>query len=221
MTYMLLDTRTMILAQRNGLTVRLATTAEDSRAAQRLRFKVFYEELSAQPDAKAAATRMDVDRFDSFCDHLLVIEEAHSMPDATLKHLKRLHEMRNGRRPLLGILLIAQTELKDRLAQGLRDGHLREVAQRCEVVQLLPLDNDLAAYLKCRAAAAGVDLATLVNQSGIDALRKRLTLRSRDGRGSAVSMCYPLAVNNMLTKALNKAAEAGAPIVDEAVLALV
>ncbi len=75
MSYMLLDTRTMILAQRNGLTVRLALTPEDMRAAQRLRYRVFYEELSAKADAEARATRLDVDRFDSFCDHLLVVED--------------------------------------------------------------------------------------------------------------------------------------------------
>ena len=70
---MLLDTRSMILAQRNGLTVRLALTSEDIRAAQRLRYRVFYEELAAQPDAAAKASRLDMDRFDSFCDHLLVL----------------------------------------------------------------------------------------------------------------------------------------------------
>ncbi len=75
MSYMLLDTRTMILAQRNGLTVRLALTPEDIREAQRLRYRVFYEELSAQPDAVAKASRLDVDRFDSFCDHLLVLQD--------------------------------------------------------------------------------------------------------------------------------------------------
>jgi L-ornithine Nalpha-acyltransferase len=75
MSYMLLDTRTMILAQRNGLTVRLALTPEDVRAAQRLRYLVFYEELSAiaNPDAKVA--RLDRDHFDDFCDHLLVVED--------------------------------------------------------------------------------------------------------------------------------------------------
>jgi L-ornithine Nalpha-acyltransferase len=79
MSYMLLDTRTMILAQRNGLTVRLALTPDDIRNAQHLRYRVFYEELSAQPDATARATRLDVDRFDSFCDHLLVIKD--NVPD--------------------------------------------------------------------------------------------------------------------------------------------
>lgn len=153
--------------------------------------------------------------------HLLVVEEAHSMPNAVLKHLKRLHEMRAGRRPLLGILLLAQTELKKRLADGLRDGSLREVAQRCEVVELLPLDNDLRGYLDCRATAAGVRLDSLIDQAGIDQLRHRLTMRARDGRSGAVSMCYPLAVNNMLTRCLNKAAEMGEPLVTKDVVSIV
>jgi L-ornithine Nalpha-acyltransferase len=75
MSYMLLDTRTMILAQRNGLTVRLALTPDDIRAAQRLRYRVFYEELAAKPDPTASVLRLDVDRFDSLCDHLLVIQD--------------------------------------------------------------------------------------------------------------------------------------------------
>jgi L-ornithine Nalpha-acyltransferase len=75
MSYMLLDTRTMILAQRQGLTVRLALTPDDMRAAQRLRYRIFYEELRAKPDPDMWATRLDVDRFDKICDHLLVVED--------------------------------------------------------------------------------------------------------------------------------------------------
>jgi L-ornithine Nalpha-acyltransferase len=78
MSYMLLDTRTMILAQRNGLTVRLALTPEDVRAAQRLRYQVFYEELGAVADVEAQSSRFDIDRFDGFCDHLLVIKDGAS-----------------------------------------------------------------------------------------------------------------------------------------------
>lgn len=150
--------------------------------------------------------------------HLLVVDEAHSMPDATLKHLKRLHELRDGRRPLLGILLLGQPELKLRLAEGLASGLLREVAQRCEVVELLPLDADLAAYLGCRAAASQVPLRQLISDDGVQQLRTRLT---RKMGSRAVSMCYPLAVNNLVTRCLNKAAELGVPqvtrdVVDEA-----
>lgn len=151
--------------------------------------------------------------------HLLVVEEAHSMPDAALKHLKRLHELRNGRRPLLGILLIAQPELKKRLANGLRDGSLREVAQRCEIVELLPLDGDLRAYLACRAGAAGVKLDDLIDPQAVEALRERLTVKGENG--ARVSICYPLAVNNLLTRALNKAAEIGMPVVNRDLVAKV
>lgn len=142
--------------------------------------------------------------------HLLVIEEAHAMPDAALKHLKRLHEMREDRRPLLGILLLAQPELKMRLAAGLRSGSLREVAQRCEIVELLPLDGDLKPYLERRAAAANVRLPALIDDQAVEQLRTRLT---RKLGGAAVSMCYPLAVNNLVTRALNQAAELGVPLV--------
>ncbi|MEY2689200.1 MAG: hypothetical protein RL375_3398 [Pseudomonadota bacterium] len=142
--------------------------------------------------------------------HLLVVEEAHSMPDATLKHLKRLHEMRLGRKPMLGILLVAQPELKLTLANGLLTGMLREVAQRCEIVELLPLDSALKAYLETRAAAAGVKLSALIDDAAIEQMRQRLTVKNDRG---ARSMCYPLAVNNLLTRALNKAAEMGWPTV--------
>jgi len=143
-------------------------------------------------------------------EHLLVVEEAHCMPDATLKHLKRMHELRLGRKPLLGILLLAQPELKKRLADGLRDGSLREVAQRCELVELLPLDGDLRAYLKCRADAANVQLSALMDETAVEQLRARLTFKRGN---SAISMCYPLAVNNLVTRALNAAADLGMPVV--------
>lgn len=150
--------------------------------------------------------------------HLLVVEEAHSMPDATLKHLKRLHELRDGRRPLLGILLLAQPELKLRLAAGLRSGTLREVSQRCEVVELLPLDSDLKPYLERRAQAAGQQLAELMDDAAIEHVRSRLT---RKQGASAVSMCYPLAVNNLVTRCLNHAAQLGEPRVTRDVVQVV
>jgi type II secretory pathway predicted ATPase ExeA len=164
------------------------------------------------------ANKLLASSFQTGNSHLLVIEEAHGLPDATLKHLKRLHEMRSGRRALIGILLLAQPELKMRLAAGLRSGLLREVAQRCEVVELLPLDNDLQAYLRCRAAAQNADLSKLIDEAAINALRVKLTRKTGSG---AVSMCYPLAVNNMVTRCLNAAAELGVPLVTKDVVASV
>lgn len=60
--------------RRGDLEVRLARSPAEIDAAQALRYRVFFEEMSAQPDEAARATRRDVDRFDDFCDHLLVID---------------------------------------------------------------------------------------------------------------------------------------------------
>ena len=58
------------------LEVRLATTAREIRKAQRLRYKVFFEEGGAQPDRTASLIRRDVCEFDRICDHLIVIDHA-------------------------------------------------------------------------------------------------------------------------------------------------
>jgi putative hemolysin len=62
-----------ILVRRGDLSLRLARGENEIRACQRLRFMVFYEELSAQANAAARAARIDADRFDTICDHLVVI----------------------------------------------------------------------------------------------------------------------------------------------------
>jgi putative hemolysin len=54
--------------------VRLAQTAEEIEAAQRLRYRIFYEEMSAHPTPEMAAQRRDFDPFDDVCDHLLVLD---------------------------------------------------------------------------------------------------------------------------------------------------
>lgn len=58
------------------LEVRLAASKKEVRKAQRLRFNVFFRDRSAALDAKSAITRRDADRFDKFCDHLVVIDHA-------------------------------------------------------------------------------------------------------------------------------------------------
>lgn len=63
-------------ARKGTLEVRLARTSREIDAAQALRYRVFYEEMSAQADAQTRASKRDVDRFDEFCDHLLVFDHA-------------------------------------------------------------------------------------------------------------------------------------------------
>lgn len=52
------------------LTFSLARTASEVIEAQRIRFKVFADEMGAK--LPNAASGLDVDRFDRYCDHLLV-----------------------------------------------------------------------------------------------------------------------------------------------------
>lgn len=57
-----------------SLEVRLARSTEEVDAAQALRYRVFYDEMSAKPSPEMAAKKRDFDRFDDYCDHLLVID---------------------------------------------------------------------------------------------------------------------------------------------------
>lgn len=57
-----------------NLGLRIARTPEELEAAQALRYRVFYEEMGAQPDAAAAASGRDSDRYDAVADHLLVVD---------------------------------------------------------------------------------------------------------------------------------------------------
>ena len=61
-----------------SLEVRLARKKSEIRRAQRLRYKVFYEEMAATPNALAILSRRDEDEFDAIFDHLLVIDHGDS-----------------------------------------------------------------------------------------------------------------------------------------------
>jgi len=63
-----------IYGQFGSLEVRLARKNSEIRRAQRLRYQVFYEEMSATPGALAILSRRDEDEFDPIFDHLLVID---------------------------------------------------------------------------------------------------------------------------------------------------
>ncbi|MGN6464415.1 MAG: GNAT family N-acetyltransferase [Rhizobiaceae bacterium] len=65
-----------VLGRIGRLEVRLARDSAEIAAAQEVRFRVFYDELGARRDAVTAVERRDSDRFDSVCDHLLVLDTA-------------------------------------------------------------------------------------------------------------------------------------------------
>ena len=142
--------------------------------------------------------------------HVLIIEEAHSLPPATLKHLKRFWELEDGFKKLLGIILVGQPELRLRLSET--NPEVREVVQRIELIELRPLDNELDAYLTFKFQRFGKNASDIITEDGIGAMRERLTVNA--GKRGKVSLLYPLACNNFLTAAMNLAAELGIPQVD-------
>lgn len=67
-----------VLAVSGALEVRLAETELEIEQAQRLRYQVFYEEMSAIPSPAMRDSRRDFDKYDEVCDHLLVVDrDAH------------------------------------------------------------------------------------------------------------------------------------------------
>ena len=64
------------LARVGNLEARLAGSAAEVKLAQRLRYQVFYEEMSAVADPISALKRRDKDAFDNICDHILVIDHS-------------------------------------------------------------------------------------------------------------------------------------------------
>jgi putative hemolysin len=59
-----------------NLEIRLAESTAEIAAAQALRYRVFYQEMAAQPSPEMAAAARDFDSFDPFCDHLIIIDHA-------------------------------------------------------------------------------------------------------------------------------------------------
>lgn len=144
--------------------------------------------------------------------HLLVIEEAHRLPVDTLKQLKNFMEMRDRLRRLIGVCLIGQTrEMRALLNE--RDPEVREIVQRCEQIEMEPLDNDLQGYLEHKLGRVGVKLADVFEPDAIDAIRARLINKD------SLSICHPQVVNNLVSRALNAAVQVGFPKVDAQVIA--
>ena len=146
--------------------------------------------------------------------HVLIIEEAHDLAVPTLKSLKRFYEIEDGFAKLLSIVLIGQTELRRKLSE--KNPEVREVVQRCELITLPPLDNHVGEYLAHKFKRVDVDISSVLDAGAVDMIRtvlRRTVNETFGGKKQSVeqSLCYPLAINNLVTRAINLAAEIGAP----------
>jgi putative hemolysin len=79
---------TDVLDNSGTLDVRLARTPAEVEAAQRLRFEIFYREMSAKPSPEMLATGRDFDEYDPICQHLLVIDRERNDIVATYRLMR-------------------------------------------------------------------------------------------------------------------------------------
>lgn len=94
-----------------SLEVRLARSPSEIAACQALRYRVFYEEMSAVADPVTAMTRRDFDEFDRFCDHLMVID--HSLTTNKIGRAGRTKPVRKDAHAVVGTYRLLRQEVAD------------------------------------------------------------------------------------------------------------
>lgn len=110
------------------LSIRLAHSAQDVRAAQALRWQVFYTEMGAHPPV-GLEEGLDSDAYDDWCDHLLVIDES---PDFGSHIVGTYRLLRQDRLPQGQPFYSAQEfDLSDVLADRGASGQLLELGRSC------------------------------------------------------------------------------------------
>ena len=108
-------------AGRSSIAVSWAKTADDVRQAQRLRFNVFATEMGARLDTLSPGH--DVDLFDSYCEHLLVRDQATRQVVGTYRVLTPAQAKRVGS-------TYTETEFDLVRLRGLRD-NMVELGRSC------------------------------------------------------------------------------------------
>jgi putative hemolysin len=171
------ETQTAVIAaETDRYTMRMADSADDLDAAQRLRFIVFNIEL--QEGLKASfTTGRDQDQFDAVCDHLLVVEKETGTVVGT-------YRMQTGRSAAKNLGYYSATEFDFRPLEPARDKIL-ELGRACiaeghrnqSVLGLLW--KGIARYAKARGARYLVGCSSLTSQdaAGGMATYQQLTKR--------------------------------------------
>lgn len=154
--------------------------------------------------------------------HILIIEEAHRLAVPTIRHMKTFYELDDGFTPLLGILLIGQTELGWKLGDS--NFEVREVVQRLEKRYIEPMDmSDVTLYLRHKFERVGAKFDKVFAADAVEAMVQRLRVTTETRlRGHRTlgprSLCYPLAINNLASGAINLAHQGGEELVTAALI---
>lgn len=86
------------MTEGSQFTMRLARDDRDLRSAQRLRYKVFVEELGASGQMVDHDRRLEIDAFDATCDHLILVDTTRQGPDDVVAAYRLLPSDRAGGR---------------------------------------------------------------------------------------------------------------------------
>lgn len=85
-----------ILIVSGDIEVRLAQTNDEIIAGQKLRYKIFFEEMGAKPNQIVSNEKRDFDDFDEICDHLLAIDTSKKGDDRVVATYRLLREEKVG-----------------------------------------------------------------------------------------------------------------------------
>lgn len=153
----------------------------------------------------ALAKKVLIQRHQAGDKVVLLIDEAHELPDNTIKDLKRYQEMQHGWAPLLGIVMVGQEELRPRL-QLERNHQLREVIIRLQLLELPPMATHVAAYMARRFEWVGADLLDTFEEAALERLEAALDVHRQQ---------YPIQIGNAARAAMNLGAKRGSEKVTE------
>jgi L-ornithine Nalpha-acyltransferase len=120
------------LASWGALEVRLAETEAEVEAAQRLRYRVFYEEMSAIPSPAMREAQRDFDKFDEVCDHMLVVDRAAHDDDGQPKVVGTYRMMRDvDARRAGGFYTAGEFDIAPLLSGVTKGAKLLELGRSC------------------------------------------------------------------------------------------
>lgn len=126
-----LDPKAPVLGRMGSLKTRLARSKAEIRAAQEIRYQVFYKELDAQPSASTRLMRRDKDRYDKHCDHLLVIDNSLGK-----ERIVGTYRLLPGHQARIAGGFYTQNEFDiSKLLQGNADKRLLELGRSCILPQ--------------------------------------------------------------------------------------
>src|SRR3989304_6321895 len=125
---------------------------------------------------------------------VLLIDVAHGLREETLRSLKRFHELQEGFKKLISIILVGQEELMNVLHGNYA---LREVSARINIVEMKPINNLVDDYLTHKLSRAGVELIKVMDESAIKTVKRLLP------------KAVPLSVNNLASRSIEEAYNLG------------